>query len=667
MSMHTFLELRPNAEWLYSDIYLSNARAVDRQDSIRMELNRLGMADSLFANCQLSGGDVRRFQSSLIGVKQVSEFHNADDLRSEASRKIAQIRAKYDGKEDAQWFEWFNQLLGSIAVYSDGQEVVFVWGVELKEHERFVPTTVDAVSEVEYKSEPTDAGVMDESGGAKVDPGPVDPRPPIDEVGGGFVKGPVKHYRNDWNRWLLWLLLLLLFLWLLWLLFSCMKCSGAQLDEVSGRVVVNPLPDRLPNLPNDPAPWNPDDVIEDPSTGLPIVQNRWNVAYTNKEMLFSDFAGALDSLISDDEASFIYWDEMIGRVQLEWEGDEPIPLNRIREGLASFQPLIWSERLLSHAQFDISVNRQQSRNQINWHLDHVGWSAIDGVEYGAEIGVGVVDDGFELSQTGLDAYSEFPINLNSRETEVDASRDRTHGTKVASFAMGIPLEPGGFPPDATPTRLVPVQICSGANTQISLSNVIDGFLYSARRGAKVINLSIGTSFPSGLSHENPAIQEEFFSEFRQAMSEEGAFWRHLFESLEQEGVVVVMAAGNQSLPLEWDPMHWSPYPVYVSAGDENDDLAEFSNYRTVADDSLLVVQAPGVQVYGYSVEGEAEAVDGTSFAAPIVASACARLLAIEGDLPPAEVRRRLKALNKFTNRGGHRLWMPDLLRISDYS
>ena len=55
----------------------------------------------------------------------------------------------------------------------------------------------------------------------------------------------------------------------------------------------------------------------------------------------------------------------------------------------------------------------------------------------------------------------------------------------------------------------------------------------------------------------------FLEEFRNMTLDERRFWRHLFESLEKEGVVVVIAAGNDGAPLELDPMHESVYPVYV--------------------------------------------------------------------------------------------------------
>ena len=39
--------------------------------------------------------------------------------------------------------------------------------------------------------------------------------------------------------------------------------------------------------------------------------------------------------------------------------------------------------------------------------------------------------------------------------------------------------------------------------------------------------------------------------------DERRFWSHLYGVLESQGVAVVVAAGNDGMPLEWDPMHSS--------------------------------------------------------------------------------------------------------------
>lgn len=431
--LKSFLTLSPGDKWHYPQVDLgSGQRALDIQSKIRSKLDQLQVPDHIFAHCIIDGHS-RIFQSPLDGVKVVSSFDNAEELSLRAAQTIEEVRAGL--QKDLDWLKWFDAIFRNISLYSDGSEVVFVWGLQLTEKEKFSPPPMP---------NPVSDNNVDRFGQTDPDPDPVpvpvpdpdpDPTPkPIPVLVGGpdFVKIPTKTRRWPWLRWFLWLLILFLLLLLFWLLSWCSRpCDSIVIGFINGHEVVNPLPERLPENPNVAIPWNPEDVQQDSTSGQLFFANRWNIAFTEKDKTFDQFVASVDSLIPPDKGEIIYWDPLIGRIQCEWADDSPFPAAELRRQLSDYQGLLWPERLMSNGASVLNI--ETASTDPTWHLNAIGWERQEpNREQG--VGIAVVDDGFDLTGSRLAEISRFPLNVQSREPEVSASEFRSHGTHVASLA-----------------------------------------------------------------------------------------------------------------------------------------------------------------------------------------------------------------------------------------
>jgi hypothetical protein len=172
-----------------------------------------------------------------------------------------------------------------------------------------------------------------------------------------------------------------------------------------------------------------------------------------------------------------------------------------------------------------------------------------------------------------------------------------HGTEVASAAAGAVNGIGvvGVFPGAP---LLSYQ------TDLSCADTADGVLAAVKAGARVINLSLGSPDPC----------------FTLEVAVAGAYG---------QGALIVAAAGNefaQGNPVEYPAAF--PHVLSVAAVDQRYAPAFFSNANAAVD-----IAAPGVQVpvslpVAVDTDGAPDGVtfvDGTSFAAPIVAGAAAWL------------------------------------------
>lgn len=163
-----------------------------------------------------------------------------------------------------------------------------------------------------------------------------------------------------------------------------------------------------------------------------------------------------------------------------------------------------------------------------------------------------------------------------------------HGTEVAGRVLAGAGE--------SPVRILPLRV--GPGPGLSLAAIVEALAYAVAQGARVINMSFGAWWPS------------------QALDDAVAY-------AAQHGAVLVAAAGN-------DGWNWPSYPaaspsvISVAASDDTGRWAWFSNYGETVD--LL---APGLAVTTTAAGGGATTVNGTSFAAPFVAGAAARILAAE--------------------------------------
>ena len=209
----------------------------------------------------------------------------------------------------------------------------------------------------------------------------------------------------------------------------------------------------------------------------------------------------------------------------------------------------------------------------------------DRSEWGAGVKVAVLDSGVKDHET-FEGVSIEHVKLVEMGPEANG-----HGTSMASLIAGQEEPATGV---AQGAKLLDVWVAD----EKGMSNtglVAEGIMAAVDRGAKVINISLG-SFGSSLVLQN-AVQYAM-----------------------DQGVVIVAAAGNEQLTQLAYP---AAYPGVVSVGavDKQRKQAFFSNSG-----QGLVLSAPGVGILSAYPNGEVVVGSGTSQATALVSGAVATLM-----------------------------------------
>jgi serine protease len=220
-----------------------------------------------------------------------------------------------------------------------------------------------------------------------------------------------------------------------------------------------------------------------------------------------------------------------------------------------------------------------------------------------------------------------------------------HGTFVAGEIAAIPDNGVGIAGLAPSVKLLVAKVVRDDGT-IPPQAEARAIRWSVRNGARVINLSLGSTRDPGDSSVDGYSQVE----------------ENAIEFAVRRGVLVVAAAGNgNDAPLK--PWPYASYPAAyphvlgVAAYGRSGNVPAFSN----RDDQYVDIAAPGIDIFslfprnltqrfsacseqGYSSCGTKDFrhADGTSFASPQVAAAAAILLGTMPALRPDQVSTILK-------------------------
>jgi thermitase len=196
-----------------------------------------------------------------------------------------------------------------------------------------------------------------------------------------------------------------------------------------------------------------------------------------------------------------------------------------------------------------------------------------------------------------DVRAKVVLEQNFTTSPYGADDYCNHGTHVAGIAAastnnGIGVAGVGF--DAS---IMNGKVLDDEGNG-SLSQLINGIVWSADNGAKVINMSIGAERSCATS-EQEAINYAW-----------------------ARGAVIVAAAGNGGSDRNGDPQATAPANcnrvLAVAATDVDDGKPNFSNYGAAVD-----LAAPGVNILSTNFVGSYESFSGTSQAAPHVAGLAA--------------------------------------------
>lgn len=147
---------------------------------------------------------------------------------------------------------------------------------------------------------------------------------------------------------------------------------------------------------------------------------------------------------------------------------------------------------------------------------------------------------------------------------------------------------------------------------LSSSHIARGVIYAADNGARVINISSGSSRYS----------KSYYAALHYAI---------------EKGAVIVCSAGNESSEKPVYPAAYDlPGLLSVGASDRGDNPCWFSNYGSWVD-----VSAPGENIVTTFLRNRYDETRGTSFAAPMVAAVVALVVSHYPDWTPAQVQDRI--------------------------
>ena len=240
-----------------------------------------------------------------------------------------------------------------------------------------------------------------------------------------------------------------------------------------------------------------------------------------------------------------------------------------------------------------------------WELRKIAgpgaWSMTTGT---SNIIIAICDTGVDATHPDL-AAKLVPgwnvYNNNSNLSDVVG-----HGTAVAGTAAAQGNNAMGVASVAWGCKLMPIRV-SDTSGNASYSNIASGLNWAASHGARVANISY---IVTGSSTVTSAAR-----------------------SFQDAGGVVVSSAGNYST---FDSSPDNPYILTVSATDQNDALASYSNRGNNID-----LAAPG-SAFTTVRGGGYDAVGGTSYSSPIVAGVAALVMSANPNLTPSQIQDVLK-------------------------
>jgi subtilisin len=239
-------------------------------------------------------------------------------------------------------------------------------------------------------------------------------------------------------------------------------------------------------------------------------------------------------------------------------------------------------------------------DKIDWGVERISAPKVWGTTTGSNVRVAVLDTGVDDGHPDLAGTVVGRYNfINDTSTAIDG---HGHGTHVAGTVSAL-QNGGGMQGASYGSKILAGKVLADDGVGY-LSDVVEGINWAVAQGARVINLSLGTTYNSKLLEDT----------VNQAAS---------------RGVIVIAAAGNTGGTMLYPAAYSSV--LSVGATDSSNNLADFSA-RGAA------VVAPGVGITSTLPGSRYASWSGTSMAAPHV-SAAAALLMSAGE---ANVKEKLR-------------------------
>ena len=213
-------------------------------------------------------------------------------------------------------------------------------------------------------------------------------------------------------------------------------------------------------------------------------------------------------------------------------------------------------------------------------------------------------------------YVDDTYGLNVIKGKGSGEDDNGHGSHVAGIVGGRGNNGTGVSGICWSTKLMAVKFMNSKGKG-STSDAIAGMEYAAKKGAKVINCSFGSSSKSTALHD-------------------------AVDYVQDKGALLVVAAGNDGDNIDKKPEYPASYTdsniLTVAATTSTDTLASFSNYGSTGVD----VAAPGNQILSTYKGGGYKLLSGTSMASPYAAGLAAMLRKQESEATYSDLRYAIR-------------------------
>ena len=265
-----------------------------------------------------------------------------------------------------------------------------------------------------------------------------------------------------------------------------------------------------------------------------------------------------------------------------------------------------------------------------WNLRQINAPQAWTITTGQPITIAIVDTGVDLGHPDLAAHIVPGYNVIS--PTLSADDDEGHGSHVAGIAAAVTDNGVGVAGVSWNARILPIKVLDEEGSGTS-ADVAEGVIWAADHGARIINLSLGSRWPS--------------LTVRDAVN-----YAH------GQGALIVAAAGNEY--QERNPVEYPaalPHVLAVAATGDQDEHARYSSTGLYVD-----VAAPGGDPYSsndternhwvWSTYWRGEqgkpaqgymGMNGTSQAAPHVAGLAALVWSVNPKLSNDQVEEIIKA------------------------
>ncbi len=282
-----------------------------------------------------------------------------------------------------------------------------------------------------------------------------------------------------------------------------------------------------------------------------------------------------------------------------------------------------------------AIGGDASTYATQWNTGALRLPEAHAINTGSNVTVAVLDSGVEASHPALAGrlaagfdFVDFDAAPNEEGRAGDAGYG--HGTHVASLVAQV----------APAARIMPIRVLDAQGVG-NIWVLAEGLLHAVDPdgvpgtddGAKVINMSLGTTRPTRLLED--IIERVSCGDDYDDDDDDGD--DDVVRCAAQGGAVVVSAAGNAGdTTRQYPAAEQHSGALAVAASAENGTLASFSTRG-----DWVQVAAPGELIYG-AVPGGAYGVwNGTSMAAPMAAGAAALLRSRYPGWKPSDVTSKL--------------------------